>query len=543
MMTRHVLSALVFLCLLACSRVREPASVQHQALEECPCACEGGTGGSSGSAGNAGSGAASGAGTAGTGGASCLTDTITFSVLRAGLLEGNSAGWWEQARDVAFDAVGAMFVVGGTPSADFPATVGAYDTTRDSGGSTAGWNGPLDWFVTKFSASGALVWSTFVGGPNYDLPYAVEVDATGVYVAGRCGDGFPITTGAAFAGDSRAGLYGQQDGCVTKLTLDGSALLWSRYLGESTDAVVRDIAVDALGQVHVVHTNVWGSMGALVTADAAQSTRQGLTDAYYGRLSADGTTVQYGTYLGGTDSGYTDANPSVRIGPNGSAYVLASEPGTGAPTTVGAYQIASAGGFDALLARFDGNALTWATYVGGSGNEKIDTHSHAVLPSGETVLAVLTTSSNFPGGSTNLGNSDVGVAIISANGASLVAGTTIGGNGKDAPEGVSVDACGNVYISGATASTNLPVTPGALVTTSPGTLRGLEIVLSPDLQVRRYVSYDGIRAEYGNRASALTPDGSWAIVGAVWQTSPFPSVGGYDSALDGTHGTFFRVLQ
>ncbi len=510
-----------------------------------------GSAGMSGSAGAAGDTAGSSGASGSAGAPPCstaaeLTDELTFSVLRAGLLDGNSGSNWEQARDVAFGSNGTMYVVGGTSSTDFPVTAGAYDTTRDGGGSSAGSNGPMDWFVTRINADGAVAWSTYVGGPNYDLAYAVEVDSTGVYVAGRCGAGFPVTSGAhqtTFAGDSVGGLYGQQDGCVSKLALDGASLLWSTYVGDSGPAFVRDIAVDSSNRVHVGVERAFSSMAGKVTTGAPQTTVRGTMDSFYAVIAADGASLEFATYFGGNEtSSYTDGNPSVRV-LGDSAYVLTSEPATNYPTTSGALQATGAGGYDMLLARFTGNALTWATYLGGSGNEQHDTHSLALLPSGEAVVVAYTTSSDFPGGSAIVGVADLGAAIVSADGSSLVAGTTLGGGGKDAPEGVSVDACGNVYITGATASTNLPVTAGALVGTSNGALKGFHVVLSPDLQTRRYVSYDGIPAQYGNRSSALSPAGDWAIVGAVWNLNPFPSVGGYDSTLNGTHAAFFQVLE
>jgi len=522
----------------------------------------GGAAGTSGSSGDAGSGGVSGSdagtpgtagssagasGVAGTAGAPCSTDVLTFTVLRAGLLDGNSGGNWEQARDVAFGADGSMYVVGGTSSADFPTTAGAYDTTRDGGGSSAGNNGPMDWFVSAFTPSGALAWSTYVGGPNYDLAYAVEVDASGVYVAGRCGNGFPTTSGVlqpTFAGDSAGGLYGQQDGCVAKLALNGSSLTWSTYFGDTGLGFVRDIAIDSSGRVHVA-ANGNSSLSSKVTAGAYQPTIRGPQDAFYARLSPAATSVEYGTFLGGIEgASYTDANPSVRVAPGGHVYFLAQEPvGTNPPTTSGVYKPATTGiSEDALVARFDGNTLAWATYLGGTDTEVADTHSLAVDPQGRPVIAVSTRSTNF-GGGTNAGGSDVGVAALSADGTTLLAATQVGGSGTDKAEGVAIDACGNVYVTGFTASSNLPVTSGALVSTYSGSPQGLLVVLSADLQTRRYVSFDGIPGQYVNRSSMLSPGGDWAIVGGVWNLNPFPQVGGYDGTINGTHAAFFRVLE
>ena len=98
---------------------------------------------------------------------------------------------WEHARDVTVDSRGNVYVVGGTASQNFPTTSGAYCRTLSTGGSQA--FGPCDVFVAKFGPTGNLIWSTYIGGPNYDRAYAVEVNSAGyVYVAGRAGPGLPV---------------------------------------------------------------------------------------------------------------------------------------------------------------------------------------------------------------------------------------------------------------------------------------------------------------------------------------------------------------
>jgi len=526
----------------------------------------GGSSGGSGGAGQTGGGpggggtASSGGGNAGsggtpTGGASSGgsgNDTLlTFAVLSAGLLDGASTDW-EQARDVAVDDAGNVYVVGGTSSPDFPVTVGAYDTTYNTGGSQLGSRGQTDGFVTKLDPTGAILWSTYLGSPNYDRIYAVEVDsAHDVYVAGRAGSGFPTTAGVhqeTFAGDSSpSSAYGSQDGFVAKLSADGSTLLWSTYFGEAGQGFVRDIDVDAAGKVHVAASSVSGAdLSTKITSGAVQSTLSGTCDSFYARLSADGSTIEYGTLLGGNDSGYYSSNPAVRVRDDGAVFFLAGEPGAGAPTTTGAFQTAPGGADDFLLARFDSDdTMAFCTYLGGSGNESLDTHSLAIDPDGNPVIAAATVSTDYPvtDGTTAQGSRDVVVTILSEDGDSLVASTQIGGSGADGGEGVGVDAAGNVYVTGFTNSTDLPVTTGALEATPVGSLEGLLLVLSPGLGAVRYLSYDGITAEYGNRSSIVTPAGQWAVVGAVWQLSPFPATSGNDGQIDGTHAAFFRLLE
>jgi len=104
-----------------------------------------------------------------------------------------------------------------------------------------------------------LQFSTYLGGPNYDRAYAVEVDQDGcVYIAGRAGPGFPATAGAIqpnFGGDIVSGpsaAYGKQDGFITKLASDGSRLIWSTYFGDDVAGFIRDLDIDLAGDVYVV---------------------------------------------------------------------------------------------------------------------------------------------------------------------------------------------------------------------------------------------------------------------------------------------------
>ncbi len=103
---------------------------------------------------------------------------------------------WEHTRDVVIDASGFIYVAGGTASSDTPVTPGAYDTSFNTGGNQIGGHGPSDAYIAKYTPDGQLVWATYLGGPNYDRAYAIELDPAGdVVVSGRAGPGFPTTPG------------------------------------------------------------------------------------------------------------------------------------------------------------------------------------------------------------------------------------------------------------------------------------------------------------------------------------------------------------
>ncbi|GAH24832.1 unnamed protein product, partial [marine sediment metagenome] len=213
---------------------------------------------------------------------------------------------WEHARDVFADPADNVYVVGGTASRDFPTTPGVYDRTSNTGGKKIGPAGQCDAFVAKFSSEGTLIWSTFLGGPNYDRAYAVEVDAEGyVYVAGRAGPGFPVTPGAfqlQYGGSGYNGFYGDQNGFVAKLAPDGTRLIWSSYVG--VGELCRDLAIDSDGDIYLPLG--WNTQSArskrpqwfeTAFVNAFQKKPRGDLDCGVVKVLSDGSRVAWATWL------------------------------------------------------------------------------------------------------------------------------------------------------------------------------------------------------------------------------------------------------
>ena len=221
----------------------------------------------------------------------------------------------ENLRDVTTDDAGNVYVTGGTSSADYPTTPGAYDRTFATGGSSLGSGGPMDVFVAKYAPDGTLLWSTLLGGPNYDRAYAIEVDADGyVYVGGRAGDQFPTTDGVLqeeFAGDrSPNGLYGKQDAFVAKLSPNGDSLIWATYFGADDIGFARDFDIDSEGAVYIAFTGATRP-NQHITNGAYQTNNNGGKDLIVAKLSPDVTHVEWATYYGG--GGDDGGGPAVRV--------------------------------------------------------------------------------------------------------------------------------------------------------------------------------------------------------------------------------------
>jgi len=495
------------------------------------------------------------------------TPSGAFSLFYSTLLDGASGTTYEMARGMAIDAQGNIYVTGGTTAADFPTTAGAYSRTfgGNAGGSATavGAQGPGDVFVVKMSPAGKILWSTLLGGPNYDRAYAIRVGSDGsVYVAGRAGPGFPTTSGVvqpSFAGDNGpTSEYGKQDGFVAKLSADGSTLLWSTYIGDSDGAFIRDIDVDSQGRTYIGLAMITKPIPALITSNAWQATMGDQQDDAYIRLSSDAKRVEYGTYLGGTPgaTGATTEVPSIKVASDGSVVVAFGEKGAGMTTSANAYQRTNAGGFDMAVVKFTNtDTLSFSTYFGGSGDENGETHFLALDSLGRVYITGTTSSSNMPvttgtyqqrfGGGAN----DGFLAVLSADGSRLLASTYIGGNGVDPGQGIEIaqknGAPDSVVLGLSSSSTNITGTAGAFQTTNQGGTDAAIAVFSTDLVSLRYLSFIGGSAEDAGRTLAISPDGSNLYIGGHTLSGNFPTTAdAIDRQLNGTYAgwvAFFRA--
>jgi hypothetical protein len=145
---------------------------------------------------------------------------------------GGSGGSPQQASAIAVDSAGNPYVAGVTTSANFPTTAGAFQTTLA---------GLENAFVTKFTSSGTLIYSTYLGGSSYDWGYGIAVSAAGnAYVTGNTSSvDFPQVSAV------QASYGGAYDGFVSELNFAGNALLFSTYYGGSGSDISSAIALDS----------------------------------------------------------------------------------------------------------------------------------------------------------------------------------------------------------------------------------------------------------------------------------------------------------
>ncbi|HEY3042419.1 MAG TPA: SBBP repeat-containing protein [Vicinamibacterales bacterium] len=358
---------------------------------------------------------------------------------------------------IAVDGVGNAYLTGATGSSGFPVTAGAFDTSISA----------VDVFVTKLSAAGSLLYSTFLGGSSFDEGGGIAVDTVGsAYVTGyTSSSNFPVTAGAYDTSPN-----GGMDVFVTKLDpIAGAPLAYSTYLGGTVDDRGRGIAVDGAGNAYA--TGETRSSAFPVTAGAYDTSYNGGLDGFVTKLDPiAGAPLVYSTYLGGTGD---DFGRGIAVDGAGYAYATGQTGSSAFPVTAGAYDTSYNGGLDVFVTKLDpiANApLVYSTYLGGGGDDM--GHGIAVDGAGDAYATGATGSSSFPttadadDTSFNGGVRDAFVTKMNATGSALLYSTYLGGSGFDQGTGIAVEGV-DAYVTGF-ANTGFPTTAGAFDTSFNG---------------------------------------------------------------------------
>ena len=338
-----------------------------------------------------------------------------------------------------------------------------------------------------------LLFSTFLGGNQSDYIRGIAVDSQGfIYLAGVTGSrDFPGLSGS---NESEQLIW---KGFITKLTQDGASVLFTTFLGGNNSSEINSIAVDFLGFIHV--TGVTQSGDFPVTDNAYQNETvdrwSRISDAFVTKLSRDGRSLVYSTYLSG---GTIDYGNGIDVDNDGFIYITGSTRSRDFPVTDGAYQTTYGGSWgDAFVAKIDPSDGTvhYVTYLGGSSDDygadiTVDQMGSAYI-AGNTWSRDFVTSPEAPQRTHGGGQADGFIAKLNPTGDLLVYSTYIGGSDRDRAYGIAIDGVGNAFVCGITSSDDLPTTEGAYLEDADVDKSAFVCRLRHDGSVFEYVSYTG----------------------------------------------------
>lgn len=370
-----------------------------------------------------------------------IDPVVAFSTFLGGNIDDGANG-------VALDLLGNIYITGTTNSTNFPVTNRALQPNLA---------GNQDIFVTKLAADGShLIYSTYLGGRNSEFAHGIAVDASGdAYVTGETySTDFPIVN--AFQSISQGGT-----GFVSKLSADGSTLVYSTYLGGSLEGSTNAIAVDSAGEAVVAgrtYSTNFPVLNALQPAHAADS---GDSDATLTKLSASGSSLVFSTYLGGNSN---DFAMGVTLDPSGNIYVAGLTFSSDFPTVAGSFETAYSAtpGGTGFVSKFNatGSQLIYSTFLVGANINAVAVNGLSqTFVTGSASSALTTTGGAFQTTTPNpfLGAGAGFVTGFNTSGSGLVYSTFLGGNNGDVGNAIAIDSSNDVYVTGETNSTNFPV--------------------------------------------------------------------------------------
>lgn len=293
------------------------------------------------------------------------------SILYSTFLGGSNV---EYTRNVIPDLDGNVYVLGFTSSGNFP-TVHPYQAVHGGG---------YDFFLMKFDTDNTVLFSTYFGGSGSDQLPRMVLDATGAYIFGS-------TTSADFPvlNPYQATWSGGQDYTVTKFALDGSGPLFSTYLGGTGTDTASGIAVDSVGNIYISGQT---KSTDFPTVRAIQPVFGGDKDGTVTKLGADGQSLIYSTYFGGSGS---DLFGSLALDASRRLYVTGIVGSSDMPMQNAFQSSYNGGDNDIYFAQLsaDGSALEFGTYLGGNGDDRA---LWMVADGSKVYLTGRTASTNFP---------------------------------------------------------------------------------------------------------------------------------------------------
>lgn len=321
------------------------------------------------------------------------------------------------------------------------------------------------------------------------------------------------------------------------------------YLGGSSFDSIRDIAVNGSGQIYVTGETDSDDFPGISTAPGAE-------DAFIASIGPDGDVIDFTAFFTGSmDDGF-DRGSGIALDDSGNVYIVGDTSSDDFPSTNSLGPACAPGCDEAFVIKTNPSlVITYATIIGGA-DDREDGYDIDVNAAGEAYAVGRTFSDDFPEVSSFRSRSDTVcsnfegpcpdgfITRLSADGATIIYSSYIGGDSADEATGVAVDAAGVAYVVGATQSTDFV----PLVTPLDGTFGGgseiddifwIRVATDATPTFGTYFG-DGSRQEaFG---VDIDTDGNLYIVGNDQSGSLLPSPNGFQTtATSSSDGFLFKL--
>lgn len=389
-------------------------------------------------------------------------------------LEGTAT---DHGEAITVDSAGYAYVTGDTYATDFP-TVNPWQATINNGQSFLN-----DAFVTKFTSNGRdIVFSTYLGGSSSDAGYEIAVDPSGnIYILGStCSNDFPVLL------PFQLSLAGACDAFISKLSPDGSQLLFSSYLGGSNGEHANNMVIKQNGEIIVVGTT---ESFDFPIVNPIQATLNGGHDGFITRIASAGSTLNYSSFFGGSS---VEIINDVILSDDDTVY-LVGETRSSDFLIINGWQSLLHGPSDAFLTHLSTNTniIFFSTYLGGGSD---DTGLSLDIGNNMLYIGGGTRSPDFPLVNpvqpSRGGFIDSFITAFTEDGSNVGFSTYLGGLHVESMAGLKVDAAGKVHVAGFTSSPDFPLV-NPIQATFDTYSHGYVARLSGDGQVLEYSTYVG----------------------------------------------------
>ena len=449
---------------------------------------------------------------------------------------------------IAVDVSGNAYIAGLTTTSEYQSTPGAFQTTCNPAA------GPCaDVFVRKIDPTGAVVYSTYLGGSGIDQALGVATDSSGdTFVTGLTeSTDFPVLN--AF----QPTLAGGGDAFVAELDPTGSALVYSSYLGGAANSTINTqqgnaIAVDTAGNAYVTGKTSSSDFPTLnafqpvlnggTSAECGGTVPRPCADTFITKVAAGGSALVYSTFLGGSDD---DGPASVAVDSAGDAYVAGHTTSIDLPTS-NAFQAACSTFVNAsgqtvcdsgFVTELDpgGSALAFSTYLGGSNSSEAT--GVALDSLGNIYIAGGTSAADFPTLNALQACGALNLAFVAEfkPGASQLVYSTCYGNGGDVPWSIGVDALGEAYIAGWTDDSTFPLVNAVQPTYGGGSTDAFVVGFQAGGAGVIYSTYLGANGTYTALGVAVDGAGDVYVTGGANTTGATATFAGAISRPEVLH--------